>query len=125
MAEPKARPPVFRSIFRGILKRCPNCGQGQIFKMYLKPADSCQECSEKLGHIRTDDFAPWLLILIVGHIVVSLTLYAELTFGPPLWVYAAFWTPTIFLLTLGLLPHAKGACLGFMWALGLHGEEMQ
>lgn len=123
MTELKARPSVFRSIFRGLLKRCPNCGRGRIFKTYLKPASSCQECSEKLGHIRTDDFAPWVMILITGHIVVSLALYTELTFSPPLWVHAALWTPTIMLLTLCLLPHAKGACLGFMWALGLRGDE--
>jgi uncharacterized protein (DUF983 family) len=125
MTESKVRRPVFRSILRGVLKRCPNCGDGRIFKTYLKPTVSCQECSEKLGHIRTDDFAPWLMILIVGHIVVSLTLFTELTYSPPLWVHAALWTPTIILLTLGLLPHAKGACLGLMWALGLHGEETQ
>ena len=121
----KVQRPVLRSIFRGILKRCPNCGNGRIFKTYLKPAGSCQECGEKLGHIRTDDFAPWLVILIVGHIVVSLTLYTELTFSPPLGVHMALSMPTIIILTLGLLPPAKGACLGFMWSLGLHGQETQ
>ena len=125
MTELKARPPVFRSIFRGLLKRCPNCGQGRIFKSYIKPADFCQECSEKLGHIRSDDFAPWLMILVMGHIVVSLVLYVELNFAPPLWVHASVWTPTIIFLTLCLLPHAKGACVGLMWALRLRGDETQ
>jgi uncharacterized protein (DUF983 family) len=125
MTQSKVRRPILLSIFRGILKRCPNCGNGRMFKTYLKPAGSCQECGEKLGHIRTDDFAPWLVILIVSHVVVSLTLYTELTFSPPLWVHMALWMPAIIILTLGLLPHAKGACLGLMWSLGLHGQETQ
>jgi uncharacterized protein (DUF983 family) len=125
MSESGLKRPIFRSIFRGVRKRCPNCGTGRIFKRYIKPTGACSACQEKLDHIRTDDFAPWLMILVTGHIVVSLAFYVEITFSPPLWVHASLWAPTILLLTLGLLPHAKGACLGLMWALGLRGDEMQ
>jgi uncharacterized protein (DUF983 family) len=117
--------PIFRSIFRGVRKRCPNCGIGRIFKANIKPAAACSECNEKLGHIRTDDFAPWLMILVTGHIVVSLVLFVEMNYAPPLWVHTALWTPTIIILTALMLPHTKGACLGFLWALGLSGDETQ
>ena len=116
---------ILLSISRGVRKRCPNCGMGRIFQTYIKPTPACGACSEKLDHIRTDDFAPWLMILGTGHIVVSLAFYVELTFSPPLWVHASLWAPTILLLTLGLLPHAKGACLGLLWALRLRGDETQ
>ena len=125
MTDTGPRRSILLSIFRGIRKRCPNCGTGRIFKTYIKPTGACSACDEKLDHIRTDDFAPWLMILVTGHVIVSLVFYVELTFAPPLWVHAALWTPTTVLLVLALLPHAKGACLGLMWALRLRGDETQ
>ena len=125
MTDSGPRRSILLSIFRGVCKRCPNCGTGRIFQTYIKPTGACSTCDEKLDHIRTDDFAPWLMILVTGHIIVSLVFYVELTYAPPLWVHAALWVPTTILLVLALLPHAKGACLGLMWALRLRGDETQ
>ncbi len=117
--------PILRSIFRGVLKRCPNCGKGRIFGRYIKPEEHCQACQEPLGHYRTDDFAPWLTIIVIGHVLVPIIYGIELIYTPPLWLHMVLWGPLIILLVLVLLPHAKGACLGFMWALGLSGSEKQ
>lgn len=122
-----SRPPkrVMRSVLRGLRKRCPNCGQGRIYRRYLKPVEQCERCGEPLGHIRTDDFAPWLTILVLGHVLVPSVFAIERLYSPPLWVHATVWGPLIVLLVLSVLPHTKGACLGLMWALGLSGDERQ
>ncbi|MBT3305458.1 MAG: DUF983 domain-containing protein [Alphaproteobacteria bacterium] len=117
--------PILRSISRGLRKRCPKCGQGEIYKRYIKPVECCNACGEALGHIRTDDFAPWLTIIILGHFLVPAAYAFERIILPPLWVHAVLWGPLIILLVLGLLPYTKGVCLGFMWALGLSGDEKQ
>ncbi|NQV85285.1 MAG: DUF983 domain-containing protein [Rhodospirillales bacterium] len=116
---------VLRSIFRGLRKRCPKCAQGSIYLRYITPVECCPSCQEPLGHIRTDDFAPWLTILVLGHFLVPGVYGFERAFTPPIWLHMVLWGPLIILLVLGLLPHTKGACLGFMWALGLSGDEQQ
>jgi uncharacterized protein (DUF983 family) len=75
-ADPKY-PSTQTALFRGALGRCPRCGQGWLFHRYLKIADCCSRCGEPYGHFRTDDAAPWLTILIVGHITVPIILIFE------------------------------------------------
>jgi uncharacterized protein (DUF983 family) len=123
MTSNKTSRPILRSIFRGLRKRCPGCGRGNIYKNYIKPAECCPVCREPLGHIRTDDFAPWLTIVIMGHILVPTVWAVERFLEPPLWQHAVIEGPLIIGLVLALLPHTKGACLGFMWALGLSDDE--
>ncbi|MCJ7599730.1 MAG: DUF983 domain-containing protein, partial [Methyloceanibacter sp.] len=62
---------VSAAIQRGLLLRCPACGQGRMFRRYLKVADQCPSCGEALHHHRADDAPPYFTIAIVGHIVVG------------------------------------------------------
>ncbi|MBO33816.1 MAG: hypothetical protein CMM74_12720 [Rhodospirillaceae bacterium] len=116
---------VGRSILRGLFRRCPNCGMGRVFGGYLKPARACGHCGEGYAHIRTDDFAPWLTIIVMGHILAPIIFHVEVNYSPPTQLALAFWIPAVVILTLILLPLTKGVCLGFMWALRLRGDEMQ
>lgn len=125
MTQTKTSKPILRSVLRGLRKRCPNCGKGRVFGRYLKPVQQCDHCGEPYDHIRTDDFAPWVTILVMGHILVPSVYAIERLYMPPLWLHAAVWGPMIVALVLILLPHSKGACLGLMWALGLRGDERQ
>lgn len=117
--------PIAQSIRRGVFLRCPCCGQGRLFRSYLKPANDCPACGEAYGDMRTDDAAPWLTILLVGHIVGPLIVVSERSFQPPAMLQVAIFIPATLLLTLWLLPRAKGALLGLMWALRLRGTETQ
>tara|TARA_B100000427_G_scaffold309657_1_gene298842 strand:+ start:884 stop:1258 length:375 start_codon:yes stop_codon:yes gene_type:complete len=118
------RPAVGLAILRGLARRCPSCGVGHSFKGYLKVAD-CEHCGEELGHIRADDFPPYLTIAIVGHMVVPLLLMSEQLMSPPTWLQLAIAVPLTMGLTLALLPRVKGGILGLMWFLGLRGDETQ
>jgi len=117
--------PVKQSLWRGLQKKCPNCGVGKIYDRYLKPTTNCNHCGEQLSEIRTDDFAPWLTILVLGHILVPALLHVERNITPPLWVHAVIWLPLATIGVLALLPYSKGVCLGLMWALRLKGDEQQ
>lgn len=109
----------------GIRRRCPACGRGALFAGYLRPVAACAACGEALGHIRADDFPPYIAILVAGHVVVPLILLAEQTWSPPLWLQFAVWPPVTLALLAVLLPVAKGGVLAAMWALGLTGSERQ
>lgn len=107
---------------RGLRGRCPSCGEGRMFRAYLKVNDVCPQCGEELFHQRADDAPPYLTILVVGHVVGSLMLLAE-EFWPdaPIWLHAMIWPTLALILSLWLLPMMKGGLIAYQWALRMHG----
>jgi uncharacterized protein (DUF983 family) len=111
------------SLWRGLRKHCPACGQGRLFKNYLGIQVHCPRCGEDLHHQRADDAPPYFTMMVVGHTVVPLLLLAEKFWHPELWVHFAIWLPFTVLMTLWLLPRIKGAVVGLQWALRMHGFD--
>ena len=117
----KARP-VGRSIWRGFQCRCPNCGEGKLYRAYLKVVDHCPACDEDLSHQRADDAPAYMTIFVVGHFIVSGVLASEFVApDTPFWVPAAIWSALAVLASLWLLPRMKGALVGLQWANRMHG----
>jgi uncharacterized protein (DUF983 family) len=115
--------PMWRSMRRGWFGRCPNCGNGKLFRAFLKVADACPACGEVLHHHRADDAPAYFVILIVGHVVVPLALIVEIAYSPPYWVHAVTWLPLTVALAVGLLQPVKGAIVGWQWANYMHGFD--
>lgn len=113
----------FQAIKRGAMLHCPACGEGKLFRKYLKVADECPSCHEELHHHRADDFPAYLVIFIVGHIVVSLVLAVEVAYQPSYLMHGLLWVPLTVSLALALLPPVKGAIVGLQWALRMHGFD--
>lgn len=116
---------VMTVLFRGFMRKCPRCGNGRLFRGYLKPVDTCRNCGEHLGHIRADDIPAYFTIIVVGHIVVPLAALVERQYHPEVGVHMSIWIPVLLMLTFTLLPRIKGSLVGLMWHLGLRGDEMQ
>ena len=109
------------SIIRGLKCQCPACGEGKLFRAFLKPVDHCASCGEEMHHHRADDLPPYLAIFIVGHIVVGALMGAERMFELSTWQHLAIWTPLTVVSTIALLQPVKGAVVGLQWALRMHG----
>lgn len=109
------------SMFRGWRQKCPACGKGELYRQYLKVADTCPACGEELFHQRADDAPPYFTMVVVGHVVVGGVLILEKAAAPPSWVHLALWLPLTVILSLVLLPRVKGALVGLQWALRMHG----
>jgi uncharacterized protein (DUF983 family) len=103
---------------RAVLGRCPCCGEGKLFRAYLKQVDNCSVCGEAFGHIRADDAAPWLTIILVGHIFVPLMLVFVAFSTMPSWVSAVLWSLVFVGLSLVILPRAKGLFIAILWLTG-------
>lgn len=103
--------------------RCPNCGKGKLFRAYLKQVDQCAVCGELYGHIRSDDAAPWLTILIVGHIIVPVALSVESRSLLPNWLSMSLWPLLAVGLALIVLPRAKALFLTVIWSTRSPGSE--
>lgn len=111
------------AVRRGFMTRCPNCGQGRMFRAFLKVADNCPACGEPLHHHRADDAPAYFNIVIVGHIVVPLVLAVETAFAPDYWIHLALWLPLILVLSITLMQPIKGAIVGWQWAQRMHGFD--
>jgi uncharacterized protein (DUF983 family) len=114
---------VRHDVFRGMLGRCPCCGEGRMFGKFLKVNDNCPACGEELHHHRADDFPAYIVMVIVGHVLVPLALSVETHFAPSYWTHLMLWGPSTVAMTLGLLQPVKGSIVALQWRLGLHGFE--
>ena len=108
-------PSLILVLLRSLLKKCPQCGKGKIFYSYLKQYDNCTHCSEEFSGFRTDDFGPWLTIILAGHIIVPLVLFVEQNYAPELWLQAMVWIPLTIITALFILPISKSICLAILW----------
>jgi len=109
------------ALWRGLRGKCPNCGEGRLFRKFVKVADACDHCGEDFHHHRADDFPAYLVIILVGHIVVPLAMYVEVVYSPAYWIQAAVWLPLILAMSVGLLQPVKGAVVALQWQVGMHG----
>ena len=116
-----AERPLQRALLRGAMGRCPACGIGRLFSSYLKVAEECPHCGEELHHQRADDAPAYFTMVIVGHIVVAGVLSMEQAYAPETWVQLAVWMPMTLVMSLVLLPVAKGTLVALQWALRMHG----
>ena len=113
-----ARPDKWTAMARGFCLHCPRCGQGVLFRAYLKLSDHCSHCGELLGDIRADDIPAWATILVVGHLMVPLFVIAARE-DAPFWVGYGILIPASIVLTGILLPRFKGAIAALLWSLGM------
>jgi len=121
--QPPGAVTTLEAMKRGFFGRCPHCGEGRMFRAFLKVADQCPACGEELHHHRADDFPAYIVIVIVGHILVPIVLLVETEIAPPLWVGMTLWPAAVVALSLALIQPVKGAIVGMQWALGMHGFE--
>lgn len=122
-SQPLAKRDVWQAMARGLKCRCPNCGEGKIFRAFLKVADNCSVCGENLSHHRADDLPAYLVIVVVGHIIVPIALWIETNYAPSMLLQLAFYLPFTLIASLLLLQPVKGAVVGLQWAFRMHGFD--
>lgn len=113
--------PVWPAIKRGLRCKCPNCGDGKLFSSFVKVSDTCPSCDQELHHHRADDFPPYLVIFIVGHIIITGVMLVEARYELSSWAHLMIWVPLTIILSLILLQPLKGAVVGMQWATRMHG----
>lgn len=108
---------------RGFFGRCPHCGEGALFRKFLKPVAECAVCHEDFTHQRADDFPPYVTMVVVGHVLLPVVLAVQTAFELHLLVHLAVWLPITALVTIALLQPVKGAIVAMQWALRMHGFD--
>ncbi|MDB5502203.1 MAG: hypothetical protein JWR89_2105 [Tardiphaga sp.] len=119
--DPAAKRNVWTAMKRGFVGRCPNCGEGKLFRAFLKVADNCSVCGQDFTAHRADDLPAYLVIVIVGHLLVPVILWIETDYSPAIWLQLAVYLPFTLFASLALLQPVKGAVVGLQWAFRMHG----
>src|SRR5204863_9323580 len=120
-----AKRDLWGAMKRGFRGRCPRCGEGKLFRAFLKVDDHCSVCGQDFTPHRADDLPAYLVIVIVGHIVVPTILWIETDYAPSVPLQLSIYLPMTLILSLLLLQPVKGAVVGVQWALRMHGFDEQ
>jgi uncharacterized protein (DUF983 family) len=115
----RSPPNLATGLQRGIARKCPACGQSPLFTGYLSVQPTCPACGNDNEQYPSDDFAPYVTIFLVLHIMVPLLFVADRTWDMSVWFEAAWALPLFLIVTLAVLPYAKGGVIGFAWAFGV------
>ena len=108
---------------RGFLGRCPNCGLAPLFRSYLQQVPRCPACGADFSSIRADDAAPWLTIIVVGHLFLPLIFFINLGDLLPLWLVVTSWAAFFSGVALAFLPRAQGLFIGVLWFTHAPGSQ--
>ena len=115
----RSPPVVLTGLLRGTWRSCPACGRGNLFCGYLAVRPICAVCGNDNEQYPSDDFAPYVTISLVLHILVPALLLADRTWAMSSLFEGTLAIPIFLVATLALLPFAKGAVIGFSWAVGV------
>ena len=73
-SKPMEKRDLWTALKRGFRGRCPRCGDGKLFRAFLKVDDHCSACGQDFTPHRADDLPAYLVIIIVGHLLVPVAL---------------------------------------------------
>lgn len=109
--------PGKKSLMYGALLKCPRCGEGRLFKSYLKREDACPRCGESFGGLDADDGPAWLTIGLAAHIIVPLVIMLERGELLPIWLEISVLAAATIACVLALLPVSKGFFIAALWLI--------
>jgi uncharacterized protein (DUF983 family) len=74
---------------------CPKCGAKGLFAGLVNFAPKCGNCGLDYTKFNVGDGAAAFLTMIIGALSISLAMWVEFTWEPPVWVHVVLWVPFI------------------------------
>jgi uncharacterized protein (DUF983 family) len=115
----RSAPRLLTGLRRGSARKCPACGKGQLFCGYLAVRRICPTCGNDNDQYPSDDFAPYVTIFLVLHLLTPILFLVDRTWEMAVGLEMTVAIPIFLAATLLLLPFAKGAVIGLAWAFGV------
>lgn len=94
---------------------------GEIFDGFLETRDHCRACGLDLSGHEAHDFPAYIVILVLGHVVVSAMISINVMLSIPVMWQVVIWPTVTIVLALSLIRPVKGAVIAFQWARRMHG----
>lgn len=95
---------------RGIRRRCPVCGQGGLFRQWVRMAPSCPRCGLVFGRISGHWLGSWFLNVCVVQTAVVLILIIGVAATwpePPMWTIGSMVALSAVLVPLLFFPYSR------------------
>lgn len=118
-------PTGWAALLRGLLGRCPRCGEARLFARFLKPVAKCARCDQDWTHQQADDFPAYVSIFVTGHVMAPIIIGLTNVEGLSTLALVSIILPLTLILTVGLIQPAKGAIIALQWWFGMHGFKQE
>jgi len=105
-------------IWRGMKLRCPRCGEGKLFRSYLKPVEHCSSCQQPWSHVRAELAPAWAAMTLAAHLTVGIWHLFFWKTEMPSWQLTSILGVIATLICLISLPAMKGLFMAILWAKG-------
>lgn len=116
-----AERPLRPALALALRGKCPACGEGRMFRGFLKPNPSCGHCGQGWDVSRADDFPAYIVILLLGHILVPLMIEVNAALDVPLLAQGIIWPTIAVVLAAVMIQPAKAAVITFQWSRRMDG----
>ena len=83
---------VFKSGWKGL---CPRCGEGHMFKSWLKVSDRCEVCGLDYRFASPDDGPAFFSLCFVAFPLLFLMVWLQVALEPPFWLLLAIAVPVM------------------------------
>lgn len=113
--EPAASERLPSPFATGLASRCPRCGEGALFKGFLKPVSRCESCGLDLSWAEATEGPAVFIILIVGFVIVGAAAMVEAMFHPAPFVHLLLWLPGTVILALALMRPLKATMVALQF----------
>jgi uncharacterized protein (DUF983 family) len=102
-------------IATGLRCRCPRCGEGPLYRGFLKTWSKCESCGLDLSFAEGSEGPAVFIIFIVGFVIIAAAALTEMVFHPHPLVHLALWIPGTIILSLLLLRPFKGVMIALQY----------
>lgn len=109
----------------GLSGRCPECGEGRLFKSLLSFTDDCSACGADFTDEDAGDGPAIFVIFIVGIFIVPMALGFHMILDPPMLVTFILWSLIIIAVSLWLLRLLRGVMFNIAWQRNAREVRMQ
>ena len=99
----------------GIAGRCPKCGEGALFKGFLKFNESCEACGADFSQEDTGDGPAFFVMTIVMFIFIPMVVAFQFLTDAPAWLIFVIWAPILVIACIALLRPLNGIMFNTQW----------
>lgn len=92
----------------GIRGRCPRCGEGKLFRGFLKLAPRCDVCGLDYGFADPADGPAFFAMSAMAFPIVGFALWFDAAHEPPWWVHLVTTLPLLVVICAAPLRPLKG-----------------
>ncbi|MEM8919885.1 MAG: DUF983 domain-containing protein [Pseudomonadota bacterium] len=108
----------------GIRCRCPECGEGQVFKGFLEFKPACEACGADFSVADAGDGPAFFVMFAAMIFIVPAAMLFELGVSPPVWVHALVWPPVVMGFCIALLRPFKATLFALQWKNNAHEAQL-